>query len=102
MPTVDEYVQMAEEAQGDNAHVAVMTYYRDAIESTGYGSNAAPILLVAAQYAQRLKKGKDRKAIAQWIIGAADRAALKTDLVETIIQEIKKLQTGSEKNATTP
>jgi len=109
MPTIDEYVRMAEDAQQDNAHVAVLTYYRTAIEETGYCQNAAPILLAALEYAQQLKKERDRQAIRQWSQGvmqkiapieAVQRALLPNGLVERIGQEIEKLQRGN-KNATT-
>lgn len=98
MSTVEEYVKMAEEAQEDNAHVAVLTHYRDAIEETGYGSNAAPVLLAAMQYAKRLKKEKDRKAVADWGLRAIEKIK-PVPLEETINQEIKKLQIGGNENA---
>jgi len=66
MTTVDEYLDMAEVAQQDGAHVAVLTYYRDAIEGTEYSQNAGPILLAAMIYAQKLKKERDREAMMNW------------------------------------
>lgn len=94
MKTVDEYVKMAEEAAGNGAHVAVLMHYRSAVEQAGYGSNSAPVLLAAVQYAQRLKKGDDRAAIAGWGIGALEKIELDNGLEATISQEIAKLQTG--------
>lgn len=99
MTSVDEYVGMAEAAQKDGAHVAVLTYYRDAIEETGYNSNAAPVLLAAIQYAQKLKKGRDRKAIADWGMRALGKIKPDTSLEATINQEIAKLQTVGKENA---
>ncbi|MBI3034721.1 hypothetical protein HYY71_00215 [Candidatus Woesearchaeota archaeon] len=89
--TVEEYVRMAEEAQAVGAHVAVFTYYRTAIEVIGYNASAANVLLAALQYARRLKKGMDIKAIVQWGQEVAQRITPKTDLVETINKEIAKL-----------
>lgn len=101
MTSVEEYEKMAEEAKEDGAgaHVAVLTYYRDTIEIIGYNQNAAPVLLAAVQYAQRLKKERDRKAIMQWSQRVVEKITPKTDLITTINQEIEKLQKG-EKNAT--
>lgn len=100
MATVDEYVSMAKEAQQDGAHVAAFTYYRTAIEETGYNTSATNILLAAIQYAQKLKKERDRTAIAQWSREIVQRITPKTDLVEVISAEIAKLQAIGDKNAT--
>ncbi len=101
MSTVEEYVRLAEEAQQDNSHVAVLTYYRTAIEETGYGTRAADILLAAVKYAQRLKNERDRKAISQWgleIVNSRKRVPL-TNLATIITEEIAKLQHQGDKNA---
>ena len=82
----------------------------------GYGMNTAKILLAAVQYAQRLKKERDRKAIAQWGLEFIERAnwgvnlrvgVIKTsrysptiDLPTIITEEIAKLQQQGDKNAT--
>lgn len=99
MTTVDEYLDMAEAAQEDNAHVAVLTYYRDAIEGTEYNQSAAPILLAAMRYAQKLKKENDRRAMMDW--GTRVLKAVKPDvgLEATINQEISKLRAGGRENA---
>ena len=104
MITVEEYVKLAEEAQQDGAHVAVLTYYGRAIEEmehgkNGYGINTAEILLAAVQYAQRLKKERDRKAIARWSLEVVQRIQ-STDLVAIITKEIAKLQLQGDKHAT--
>lgn len=99
MATVEEYVRMAEEAQADGAHVAVLTHYRTAIEGTGYNQNAAGFLLTAVQYAQRLKKEKDRVAIAIWSREALTRLQTPS-LKEIIATEIAKLEVAGGKNAT--
>ncbi len=100
MTTVEEYVKMAEEVAGDNAHVAVLTYYRDAVEETGYNTNAAPVLLAAVQYAaRRLKKEGDRKAIADWGMRALGKIRPDTSLESTINQEISNLKAGGRENA---
>ena len=101
MDSVEECLRLAEEAQKDGAHVAVFTYYRTAIEEIGYNTSAANIILAAAQYAQKLKKERDRKAIAQWCQEAAQKITPKTDLVGTISNEIAKLQARGDKSATT-
>ncbi len=100
MATVDEYVRMAEGAQEGGAHVAVFTYYRDAIEGMKYSPSAAPYLLAAIQYAQRLKKDRDRKAIVDWGTRALEKLRLDTTLEATISQEIAKLQNRGKENAT--
>lgn len=99
MTSVEEYLKLAEEAQQDGSHVAVFTYYRTAIEGTGYNASAANVLLAAVQYAHRLKKERDRRAIAQWSKEFAQRITPK-DLVGTINVEIAKLQAIGDKNAT--
>ncbi len=99
METVDEYVKLAEEAQKDGAHVAVLTYFRDAIEETGYNPNAAPVLLEAMRYAQRLKKERDRKAIVDWGTRALEKIRPDVTLEATINQEILKLKAGGKENA---
>ena len=99
MASVEEYLGLAEEAQKDGAHVAVFTYYRTAIEGIGYNTSVANVLLAAIQYAQRLKKERDRKAIAQWGQEIVQRIT-PNDLVETIRTEIAKLQAAGDKNAT--
>lgn len=99
METVDEYVRMAQEAEKEGAHVAVLAYYRTAIETAGYDSNAVAVLLSAVEYAQRLKKEGDRKAIAQWGQEVMQRIAPKTGLAEIICKEIAKLQETGGKNA---
>jgi len=99
MTTVDEYLDMAEAAQEDGAHVAVLTYYRDAIEGTEYSRSAAPILLAAMQYAQRLKKEDDRKAMINWGTSVLEAVRPDADLEATINQEISKLQAGGKENA---
>ena len=90
MTAVDEHAIMAEQAQEGNAHVAVLTYYRDALDRAGYSSNAASILLAAMQYTQKLKKGDDRKAIAGWGLASLERMK-PTSLEAAIILEIEKL-----------
>ena len=102
MASVEEYLGLAEEAQKDGAHVAVFTYYRTAIEGIGYNTSVANVLLAAIQYAQRLKKERDRKAIAQWSQEVVQRITPKIDLAEAINSEIAKLQAIGDKNATTP
>lgn len=102
MATGDEYVQMVQEAEKDGAHVAVLMYHRTAIEGIEYNTNAATVLLSAIQYAQRLKKGRDRKAVAQWGQDVMQRITPKTDLAEIICKEIAKLQAIGDKNAATP
>lgn len=99
MTSVDEYVGMAKDAQKDGAHVAVLTYYRDAVEETGYNPNAAPVLLEAVRYAQRLKKERDREAIANWGLRALGRINPDVSLESTINREIAKLQTVGKENA---
>lgn len=101
MKTVDEYVTMAEEAQKDKAHVAVLTYYRNVIESSGYNSSAIPYLLAAVNYALGLKKALDRAAVVDWGLNALERIKPDASLEATIRQEIAKLQTTGDKNATT-
>jgi len=101
MTTVEEFEKMAEAAQEDNAHVAVLTYYRDALDATGYSPNMASMLLTAVQYAQKLKKGADRKAVTNWGERALERMK-PTDLESTINQEIVKLRIGGKENAATP
>ncbi|MBI2652268.1 hypothetical protein HYX00_02275 [Candidatus Woesearchaeota archaeon] len=101
MASVEEYVRMAEEAQKDGAHVAVFTYYRTAIEGVGYNTSAVAVLLAAIQYTQKLKKERDRIAIAQWGQEVVQRITPKTDLVGTISTEIAKLQAIGDKHATT-
>ena len=100
METVDEYVKMAEEAQEDGSHVAVLTYYRDAVEGTEYSQSAAPILLAAMQYAQKLRKGNDRKAMVGWGIRVLEAVKPNADLEATINLEITKLQKVGKENAT--
>lgn len=102
MDSVDEYVTMAEEAQRDNAHVAVLTFYRDALEETGYSPNAAPILSEAIRYASKLKKDRDREAIAQWGTKALDMMKPNADLVQIISKEIAELKRVSGKDAAQP
>lgn len=99
MATVNEYVRMAEESVKDGAHVAVLTYYRTAIEETAYNQNAAEILLAAVRYAQRLKKERDKAAVTTWSREALGR--IQANLKEIIEREITKLETGDVKNATT-
>lgn len=91
--SVDEYLMMAKEAQEDNAHVAALTYYRDAIEGIGYNHCAAPKLLEAVQYAQRLKKNRDREAIANWGQNVLKQIGI-TDLEMRINIELGKLRTS--------
>jgi len=100
MVSVDEYVNMAEDAAEERAHVAVLTYYNFALEETRYSSNAAHVLLAATQYAQRLKKDRDREAVAKWGKIALDRMKPNTDLAGAINQEITKLQIGGKENVT--
>ncbi|MBI2140947.1 hypothetical protein HYU16_00835 [Candidatus Woesearchaeota archaeon] len=102
MTTVDECVRMAQEAQGDNAYVAVFMHYRSAVEEAGYSSNAAPVLLAAVQYAQGLKKGMDRTAVAAWGTKAMTMMALNPDLEGVIGKEITKLQAKGDANAASP
>lgn len=100
MATVEEYVSMAEEAKKNSAHVAVLTYYRNAVELAGYSPNAADILLVAVKYAQGLKKAQDKAAIAEWSKVTLEKLrALSLDQIART--EIAKLQAGGGKNATT-
>lgn len=94
MTTVDEYVRVAQEAQQDGAHVAVLMNYRTAIDTLGYNPQTAPILLEAVRYAQGLKKERDRLAVAQWGLSVQGKMAMESDLVTTIRQEIAKLQAG--------
>ena len=100
MATVDEYVSMAEAAQQDGSHVAVLTYYRDAIEGTEYSQSAAPILLAAMQYAQKLMKQGDRRAMMDWGTRVLEAVKPNADLEATINQEISKLKAGGKENAT--
>lgn len=103
MTTVEEYVGMAEEAQGDNAHVAVLSFYRDALEETRYSPNAAHILSAAIKYASKLKKDRDRDAIVLWGTAVLDKMKPNADLVQTINEEIAKLKTsGGKENAAQP
>lgn len=98
MTTVEEYVKMAEKAQKDGAHVAVLTYYRTAIEATGYKQNATDIILAAVRYAQRLKKKRDRTAIAAW--GRETLERIQAPNLDSITKiEIAKLEAGG-KDAT--
>ena len=101
MATVDEYVRMAKTAEADNAHVGTLFYYRGALEVANYGAETAPVLLEAVKYAQRLKKEKDKLAIAMWGTEAL-RKIQNTNLAEMINQEIAKLQATGDKNAATP
>lgn len=102
MTSVDEYIKMAEEDAGDNAHVAALTHYRDAIEGMRYSPSAAPYLLAAVQYAaQQLKKKGDREAIADWGTRALEKIRPDATLEATINQEIAKLKAGGKENATT-
>ena len=94
------YMREAEEATKDSAHVAVLFNYRNAVESGNYVSGTAPILLEAVKYAQRLKKSKDKAAIAAWGIESL-RKIQTTSLDEIITQEITKLQAQGDKNAPT-
>ncbi|MEA2036936.1 MAG: hypothetical protein U9O94_05470 [Nanoarchaeota archaeon] len=89
MTSVDEYVKMAEEAQQDNAHVAVLTNYRNAMDQTGYDSNAVPILVTALGYARKLKKKLDRESIAQW--GRESLHSIKESLITLVNNEIMRL-----------
>lgn len=95
MATVEEYVKMAEEAQRNGAHVAVLMYYRTAIETTGFGQGAADILLAAVRYAPKLKKEGDRLAVAGWSKEALEKLQAPS-LKEIIVKEIAKLEAGSE------
>lgn len=102
MTTADEYVKMAQDAKGDNAHVAVLMHYRSAVEAWEYSSNAAPVLLVAMQYAQRLKKSMDRTAVAVWGTESLERIKPSHDLEGTVKREIAKLQAKGDANAASP
>ncbi|MFH1506627.1 MAG: hypothetical protein ABIE94_06625 [archaeon] len=101
MKTENEYIRRAEEAQEEHAHVAVFTHYRTALELAGYSADSAQVLLAAVQYAQGLKKERDREAIREWGEDAVGKMPAETDLVETINAEIEKLKAGGEQDATT-
>lgn len=100
MATVEEYVRTAEEAQLDGSHVAVLMYYRTAIEATGYNRNAVDILLAAVRYAQILKKDRDKLAVAAWSRETLGRLQI-ASLSERIETEIAKLEIGGGKSAAT-
>ena len=98
MATIEEYIGMAKTAEADNAHVGALFHYRDALEILNYGSETAPILLEAVKYAQKLRKEKDKFAIAMWGTEAL-RKIQNTNLAEVINQEIARLQAGGKENA---
>ena len=109
MKNVEEYVRMAEQAQEDGAHVAVLMHYRNAIELTrmcatdtacNYRVDAEPILLAAVEYAQRLKKDRDKRAVVLWGQETAGKI-IPGGLCERIGQELVKLRNGGEKDAGT-
>lgn len=100
MELVDEYVRMAEEAQEDGAHVAVLMNYRSAIEAMESTGDSASYLLTAIQYAQGLKKEGDRTAIVNWGQEVLEIVNPGADLEATIKQEIAKLQTIGNENVT--
>ena len=93
------YMREAEEATRDNAHVAALFHYRNAVECAGYAIGTAQVLLEAVKYAQRLKKERDRAAIVEWGMEALRRIH-DTSLAGMINQEIAKLQTKGKENAT--
>ena len=99
MTSVNDYAILAEMARRDNAHVAVLMRYRDAVEAPG-NQNAASYLLVAVRYAAGLKKDLDRAAVSAWALRALETVGAEGDLEVTIKQEIKRLPAAVVDNAT--
>lgn len=100
MYTTKQYMDMAEQAKKEGAHVAVVTYYRNAAETTEEPKDVEGIIAATVEYAGILKKPTDRKAVYEWAkVVAADR-----DL-ETLTPRIKKAllerQRRDDENATT-
>ena len=95
-----DYLNAAKAAEEDNAHVGVLMHYRSAVKVGGYVAGSAIILLEAVKYAQRLKKERDKNAVAYvWGAEALGRIG-NTSLREIIETEITKLNARGDKNAT--
>ena len=92
MSSIDEYVGLAQQAGGQNAHVAVCSYYRSAIEISEYGPRAGDLLLSVVQYAQRLKKPDDKTAIAVWASDTLNKIGSNTNFIGAIQSEIARLK----------
>ncbi len=73
-----EYLDMAQEAAREGAHVAAIMYYRSAYDLAGSGpqAGAAEIVAMAVEYADQLKKPTDRLAVYQWASGIAQSESL--------------------------
>ena len=84
----------AKEATKDNAHVAVLFNYRNAVECAGYVTGTAPVLLEAVLYASKLRKERDRLAIAEWGSEVINKIDPPSQLTNIIRGEIDKLKIG--------
>ncbi|TKJ17251.1 hypothetical protein CEE44_01825 [Candidatus Woesearchaeota archaeon B3_Woes] len=96
MKQAQQYVNMAEQAKGENAHVAVSMYYRTAIELTNSREELVEILGATIKYADRLKKPTDQLAIYQWGQQVISEKLQGDPLEELIQQSIEKIKPKGE------
>ena len=91
-------------AETENAHVAALFWYRNLLEYSINYVNTSPtlfqgFLLEALKYAGKLKKERDKLAVAEWG-SEISRKLTKGNLTDIINQEIAKLQRGGKDAAT--
>ncbi|MCK4590025.1 MAG: hypothetical protein KAT77_06275 [Nanoarchaeota archaeon] len=90
------YLELAEQAKGEKAHVAVVMYYRNAVEQAVEPATVEAIIGSAVEYAGCLKKPTDQQAVYDWAQGITTG----TELVEKINTAMQEL--GGKENDTTP
>ncbi len=95
-----QYLDLAEQAGKEGAHVAVAIYYRAATESAASGEEAASILELAMEYAGSLKKPADQRALYDWGAQAIAKMQLQGTALEKMVQEsIEKLEVAKDGSA---
>ncbi len=98
MHTPEEYMGMARKAGEEGAHVAAITYFRNAAEATENSADVEGIVESAVDYAGKLKKPTDRKAVYDWARAVAGQKLEETGLTERIETAMQEL--GGEQNGT--
>ena len=89
------YLNLAEEAAGDGAHVAYLMHHRTAAELTNSSEALKKILEAAIKYAGRLKKPLDQYATYLWAQREIVTRLPGDPLERIVINEIAKIMQHS-------
>ena len=97
------YLELAEQAKKEKAHVAVVMHYRNAVEEAAEPATIEAIVGSAVDYAGCLKKETDQRAVYEWAQRIAQSKLPGTELgkkVELAMQELGEKENDTRSTAT--